>query len=199
VVSWTFTELSNCLDAVSLNSLITERRSIRRFRRDPVSIEMVEQLLQLAVQAPSSMNGQPWEFVIVRDSDKLRALGRIKNHYCPNSKKNYPASMFDTAPLAVVICVNEELANERGVESAIFATAYLQLTAHEQGLGSVYLSADYKKAPGLSEDICRLLSIPKHVKPISILPLGYPDETPSKKELAPVKIFLDSYNENPWP
>lgn len=176
------------------DEVITGRRSARRFRSDDVSDELVDGLLRLAVNAPSSMNGQPWEFVVVRDRSKLAELAAIKDRYCPPSKKNFPATMFETAPLAIVICVDESSSNERGLENAIFATSYLMLAAYERGLSTVYLSAQYRKDPGLCQDIRQLFRIPDHISPVSILPLGYPDETPPEKIVRPPRVIREEYN-----
>ncbi len=176
------------------DEVITGRRSARRFRIDNVSDDVVDGLLRMAVNAPSSMNGQPWEFLVVRDRRKLTELAAIKDRYCPPSKKKFPATMFETAPLAIVICVDEAASNERGLENAVFATSYLMLAAYERGLSTVYLSAQYQKDPGLCKDIRQLFNIPDHISPVSILPLGYPDETPPQKTVKSPRVIFEEYH-----
>jgi nitroreductase len=61
------------------------------------------------------------------------------------------------------------------------------LGAHSRGLGSVYMSGYLADQPQLSQSIRELLSVPEKILPISILPLGYPNESPKPKELRPLK------------
>ncbi len=178
---------------MKIEEAMVGRRSIRRYRPDPVPDAVVQELLDLVRHAPSSLNGQPWEFVVVQDQTLLAELGAVKDRYCPPTKRDFKATMFDSAPLAVVVCVRRESSHERGVENGVLATAYLMLAAHSRGLGSVYLSAYYAGEPGLSQEIRSLLGIPDDVDPITIIPLGYPDERPPSKPLKSLTIFRNTY------
>jgi nitroreductase len=77
----------------------------------------------------------------------------------------------------------------------MLAAAHLLLAARAAGLGSIYMSAYTAGEPRLAEEIGRALHIPKNIRPISILPLGYPDEVPEPKTLRPLKeiIHLERY------
>jgi len=65
------------MDYETLLAVIKRRRSIRRYKPDPVPIEDVMRVLEAARWAPSGNNSQPWEFVVVRDKDKLRQVTEI--------------------------------------------------------------------------------------------------------------------------
>jgi len=65
------------MDYETLLAVIKRRRSIRRYKPDPVPIEDVMKVLEAARWAPSGNNAQPWEFVVVRDKDKLRQVTEI--------------------------------------------------------------------------------------------------------------------------
>ena len=54
--------------------IINLRRSIRRYKDQPVEQEKIEKLLRAAMQAPSAANQQPWEFIVVQDEKYLKAI-----------------------------------------------------------------------------------------------------------------------------
>jgi nitroreductase len=64
------------------------------------------------------------------------------------------------------------------------------LGAYSMGLGSVYMSAYRENDPRISEEIREILSIPSDMDPISIIPLGYPDEVPETKDIKPLKEVI---------
>lgn len=178
---------------MNIDTALTARRSIRRFQPSPVPEAVVRELLDLARHAPSSMNGQPWEFLVVDDRATLDALAAIKDSFCPPAKRAFKAEMLLTAPLAIIVCVDLEKSNDRHLENGLMATAYLMLAAHSRGLGTVYLSAQTPAEPRLLQEIRELLSIPEGILPVTIIPLGYPDEWPSSKVLQPLKIIRGAY------
>jgi nitroreductase len=170
--------------------VVKKRRAIRRYRDAAIPEAEIEQLLDLARLAPSSMNGQPCHFVVVQNRETKAALVRIKNRFCPPEKQAFPADFLENAPAIVVICVDQAKSFGREVENAVLAASCVLLGAHSMGLGSVYLSAYMASEPGLSREIRQLLNIPAGIAPISILPLGYPDETPRPKELRALKEIM---------
>ena len=83
--------------------------------------------------------------------------------------------------MIIVVCVDKEKSYEREIENGVLATANLMLGAYSKGLGSVYLSAHRTGQPGISQEVKQVLNIPQNVDPITIIPLGYPDEIPEPK------------------
>jgi len=163
------------------------RRSIRRYRDGFIPDSEIEQLADLARHAPSSMSGQPWHFVIVKNDETKKALARIKNKFCPREKQAYPADFMEKAPVVIVVCVDKAKSFGREVENGVLASCYILLGAHSRDLGSVYMSAYATAEPKLSEEIRKELNIPEGIAPISILPLGYPEESPRPKELCSLR------------
>ncbi len=98
---------------------------------------------------------------------------------------NYRADFIEDAPVLIVVCVNIEKSYGREIENGILVAATIMLAAYSRGLGSVYLSAYNREKPELEEEIKEILSIPREYKPVTIIPLGYPDETPDEKKLKP--------------
>lgn len=177
-------------EAVAVDRIIRSRRSIRRYQPDNVPDAVLRELLDLARHAPSSMNGQPWQFVLIRRTDTKRELARIKNAYCPPEKRAFTADFLCTAPVIVIVCVDTNRSCNREIENGVLATAFLLLAAWSRGLGSVYLSAYRADEPRLAAEICQLLQLPEDVRPVTIVPLGLPAETPPPKELRALNVTL---------
>ncbi len=175
---------------MDIGDTIRARRSIRRYQKRDIPDAVIEGLLDLARHAPSSMNGQPWHFIVVRDREAKRRLVEIKNKYCPVEKKAFRADFLEHASAIVVVCVDRKESYDREIENGLLAAANILLGAQAEGLGSVYMSAHKADEPAVAEEIRRALGIPDHVDPVSLLPLGYPDERPEPKDLKPLKEII---------
>lgn len=172
---------------MEIDETIKGRRSIRRYQDRDIPDSVIKELLSLAIYAPSSMNGHPWCFIVVRAERTKEHLVEIKNKYCPAEKQDYKADFLRKAPVVIVVCVDKEKSYEREIENGVLATANLMLLAYSRGLGSVYLSAYRTGEPGISQEVRQVLNIPQNIDPITIIPLGYPDEIPEPKMLRPLE------------
>lgn len=145
---------------------ILNRKSIRKYKDIKVSDDIVEDLLRAAMQAPSAGNGQPWEFVVLRDKEVMKKITEIH----PYSK------MLLNADVAIVVCGDESKEVFKGywVQDCSAATENILLTAEDNGLGAVWLGV-YPIEDRVAA-LQKLLNLPESVKPLSIIPLGYPDE-----------------------
>ncbi len=168
---------------MEIDETIKGRRSVRRYQDRDIPDSMIRELLELATYAPSSMNGQPWHFIVIRAEKTKKRLVEIKNKYCPVEKQMYQADFLQKASVIIVVCVDKQNAYDREVENGVLATANLMLGAYSRGLGSVYLSAYRSGEPGISDEIRQTLGIPQHINPITLIPLGYPDEISEPKIL----------------
>ncbi len=175
---------------MELDETIKGRRSIRKYKNKDIPDSVIEELLKLARYAPSSMNGQPWYFIVVREDDTKRQLVEIKNKYCAVEKQMYKADFLKNAPVVIVVCVDKQKSYDREVENGVLATANIMLGAYSRGLSSVYMSAYRTDEPGIAEEIRHTFGIPQDIDPITIIPLGYPDEIPEPKELRPLKEVI---------
>ena len=180
---------------MELDEAIRGRRSIRRYVQRHIEESVIREILEMGRHAPSSMNGQPWIFTVVRDQATKRALSDLKNQYCPVEKQDFRADFIQAAPVVVVICVDLNVSHDRAIENGVLAAANIMLAAHARGLGTVYMSAYRQDEPAVSAAIQRLLGLPPHIAPISILPMGYPDEAPGPKAMKPLDgiVFDDCY------
>ena len=171
---------------MEMDEAIKGRRSIRKYQNRDIPDSVMRELLDLAIHAPSSMNGQPWYFIVVRSERKKRKLAEIKNKYCPPEKQDYKADFLQMAPVIIVVCVDKQKSYDREIENGVLATANLILGAYSRGIGSVYMSAYRTGEPGISQEVRQVLGIPQNIDPITIVPLGYPDEVPEPKTVRPL-------------
>ena len=163
--------------------LLRSRRAIRHYQRRALPDGLIEAILDTARYAPSSMNGQPWCFIVIRQVETKRELVRLKNGYCPPEKRAYPADFLIDAPAIVAICVERRRSHQRERENGVLAAAYVMLAACERGVGSVFLSAYQPDDPTLAREIAALLGLPEGIEPVALVPLGFAAEAPPSKEL----------------
>jgi len=175
---------------MDIDETIKGRRSIRKYQNRKIPDSVIKNLLGLATYAPSSMNGQPWHFMVVRAEETKKQLVQIKNKYCPAEKQMYQADFLQRASVIIVVCVDKQNSYDREVENGVLATANLMLGAYSRGLGSVYLSAYRNGEPAISDEIRKALGIPEHLHPITIVPLGYPDEIPEPKMIRALEDMI---------
>src|SRR5262245_48252794 len=151
---------------MTFQDAVRTRRSVRRYADRSVADELLVEVLDLARHAPSSMDGQPCCFVVVRDPAlKARIVG-LKNAACPPGKRAFPADFLLDAPVVVAVCVDRTKANDRLRENGVLATGHLLLAAHAAGLGGVYLSAYESHGDRLCLELASLLGLPDHVEPV---------------------------------
>lgn len=169
--------------------LIEKRRSIRKFKSDPVENEKVDRLIEAALRAPSSRSINPWRFVLVDRPDLLETLSRCKPH---------GASFLKGAPLGIVVCADGD-ASDVWVEDTSIATIFIQLAAEALGLGSCWIQIRKRahEDGGMAEDYIKsLLDIPERFKVESIVAVGYPDEVKSghpRSALGFDKVFHNDF------
>jgi nitroreductase len=158
-------------------SLLQKRRSIRRFRDQPVEKEKVNMLVEAALRAPSSRGVNPWEFVVVSDRSMLEGLAKAKEH---------GSSFLRDAPLGIVVCADLKK-SDVWVEDAAIATIIIQLTAVSLGLGSCWIQVrerPHSRDRSAQEYVAELLRLPPTLMVESMVAVGYPAETkpPHKRE-----------------
>lgn len=148
-----------------MNSIF-HRISVRRFQDRPVEAEKIEVILRAAMQAPSAMNQQPWEFFVVTD----RALLKKLSDACPYGK------MIAQAPVAIVSAYRRDcrLPVYAHVDMSI-AMENLWLETDAQGLGGVWIgTAPIEERMRAVE---KALDFPDSLRAFAVFPLGYPAET----------------------
>jgi nitroreductase len=149
--------------------IIFKRRSIRKFQEKEVKAEILQQLLQAAMAAPSANNGMPWEFVAINEKPIMEQL-RAKMKY-----GNY------NAPAALMVLGNLNIAQSKSsqkfwVQDCTAAVENILIAAAGLGLGTVWIGSFPK------EDVMQLereiLGIPEDIMPLALIYVGYPAENP---------------------
>jgi len=171
---------------MSVLDVIERRRSIRKYKEDPIPEDILRRVLEAARLAPSGKNLQPWKFIIVRDRSLKEELARASAGQFFMAK----------ADLIIVACGFPDNCYARmgrymkswPVDVTI-ALEHLILQAQEEGLGTCWIGSFEE------EEVKSILKIPKEVKVLALTPLGYPAETPSfrgRKRLEEI-ISYDRY------
>ena len=160
-------------------SLLKGRRSIRRYRPDPVPDEMIEQLLEAGRWAPSASNRQPWQFIVVRDEAILKQVAQHAAYYFIRW------AHVEEAPLLIVLCgeARNRIYRQFLHEDVGLAGSQIMLQAHALGLGTCWIGGLDRKA------IADVLKVPEHLDIVGLLTVGFPDEDPeppARKPLAEI-------------
>ena len=144
-------------------SFILNRTSIREFKDTMIEPEKITELLKAAMQAPSSKNQQPWEFIVIDDKSILLELSKT-------SSGSWPLS---TATCAIIpMLMPSELAPHFCVQDLSAATENILLEATNLGLGGVWIGI-YPLEDRLAH-VEKTLNISGETHPFSIIALGYP-------------------------
>jgi F420 biosynthesis protein FbiB-like protein len=180
---------------------ILQRRSIRRYRSDPVPREMIVRILSAAIWAPSAHNRQPWRFAVILDEKQKESLAsemgaRLRRDL---EADNAPQELIEkdtarsysritSAPVLVALCLSmvdmDEYPDEKrrraeylmAVQSVAMAGQNLLLAAHDAGLGGCWMCAPLFCPDVVSET----LNLPADWQPQALLTLGYPAELREK-------------------
>ena len=151
---------------------IKERRSVRSFTDENVSEENIKRLIEAARWAPSAGNTQPLELVVVRNLEVKRRLTAA----ALNQK------LIQKASVVIVVCADitrskmgyghrgEELYS---IQDTAAATENILLAAQERGLATCWIGAFHEK------EVAKAVNAPKNVKPVAIVPVGYPAVRPT--------------------
>lgn len=153
----------------SLHDLLINRRSIRRYKDQPLEPDEVKLILEAGLMAPTSKNSRAWQFIAVDDRAMLQRLSQCKQA---------GAMPIAKAALAVVVAVDATV-SEAWIEDASAAAAFMQLQAVDLGIGSCWIEVrDRYQADGTpaNEYVQELLGIPEEVSVVCILTFGYKDE-----------------------
>lgn len=158
------------------------RRSIRKFKPTPIPQDIIDNILDCAVKAPSGCNTQPWSFVIVKDETTRKALSKIQPY----------ASFVAKAPLCIVACFDkgENLFSPSGYLSIAAAVENILLAAHSYGIGTCWTYVKDFDDPSVENKARKILDIPDDIEVICMIPLGYPDMKAIPKKLRNVADIL---------
>ena len=129
--------------------------AVRQFQDKPIPESVVDQIVEAAHLTASSINGQPWHFIVVQDKEMLRQLGSLVR----------TGPYIAQAPLAIVVGMED---SPFAVSDASRAIQSMILTAWSQGVGSNWTGF------GNLPQVNPVLGIPEEIKILAVIPFGYP-------------------------
>jgi nitroreductase len=183
---------------LSLDQLLTTTRTVRK-RLDlerPVPRELIRELIDIAVQAPSGSNGQTWHWLVITDPDKRAAIGeyyrRSLNKYFADrdatgaddprqaavqrrvrSSSAYLGEHMGNVPVLVIPCIEAATlpeGNQAGLWGSILPAAWsYMLAARSRGLGTAWTTLHLRYEREISE----LLLLPDNLRQATLIPTAY--------------------------
>ncbi|MFL6247848.1 MAG: nitroreductase family protein [Thermoanaerobaculia bacterium] len=203
-----------------LHVLLSQRRSVRRFKPEMPPRQLIEALISSAITAPSASNKQPWRFLVVQRRELIdcmaaevrKAVDCIAQMIDPAFEEAFRAygdyfTRFENAPLTIVplfrpltvlsnMIANEDatairaMERDSGLIGASLAIENLLLAAHAAGLGASGMTGPLIAMQALRD----LLHVPPSWEIAALIPIGYPDETPqatSRKSAEKVTQWIE--------
>lgn len=181
--------------------VVNNHRSIRQYKSDPVSDEVLNEILEAGIRASSSGNMQTYSIIVTRDAELRQQL------YEPHMEQN----MVLDAPVLLTFCadfhrmrrwlaVSDAPDNFDNFMSFMIATIdatlvsqNVALAAEAKGLGICYMGSTLANC----DQIGKILKLPKNVVPVVGFSLGYPDENPAPRDRLPMNglIHQETYHD----
>jgi nitroreductase len=174
---------------MEFDEVVRKRKMIRQYQLGrPIPDYIVSKLIQNAHRSPSAGHTQVQEFIVVKNSSIKSKLGEAALGQ---------SQIYDAAVL-IVVCSNTSRSVDRygkrgrefySIIDGAFASILMLLTAVNEGIGACFV--------GAFEDnkVSKILGLPEYVKPIGIITLGYPAESPEKFERIGISklVYYDKY------
>ena len=161
---------------MDLLEIMQKRRSVRNYTGEKVTEENLLKILQAGLLSASGRAIRPWEFIVVRSRETLKAMAECR---VAGSR------MLDGADCAIVV-LGDESKTDVWVEDCSIAMANMHLMADSLGVGSCWIQGRLREAPGgrTTEAYLReLLEFPENYRLEAILSLGMPQNHPGAYEL----------------
>ena len=196
---------------------IRTTRSMRRLSKTDIPDDVLHDILDAAIRAPSGSNQQPWSFIVVRDHETKNALQRIYHDVAMQyfdaapttigteggeavmkrvrGSARHLAEHLHEAPVLIVACIKGESRFSLG--ASIFpAVQNLMIAARAFGIGTTLTTFHLAR----EDDVKDLLGIPEDVQTAAIIPLGYPTGRWAVPQRLPVEdvTFLDRFDAKLW-
>jgi len=184
---------------MSFQDFLRSRRSVRRFKPDPIPDSVIERILTTATYAPSAHNLQPWRFVVIKNpdvkprlakalTDKMRLDMQAEGAAESDIEKRVANSIrrIDKAPVIIMLCrdvtdvrVNTSEETIMNIQSTVLAGLQLVLAAHAEGLGANWICWPLYA----TKETQSVLELPETWEPQAMIIIGYADEQAKQKEL----------------
>lgn len=173
---------------------IAARRSIRKFKDAPIQEELLQKILDAAIQAPSACNRQPWRFVVVQGEQRTEMLRIMREEITRDKARGedigsaeWSAQVMEQAPVTVFVfnpdglrpwrkhTVEQMFRDVLDIQSIGAAIQNMLLAAEDQGLGSLWICDVFIAY----EELCKWLDEKGEL--IAAVSFGYADESPAAR------------------
>ena len=146
---------------------IKTRRSIRQYKQEIISNDILKELLKAGMSGPTAGN-KPWKFIVINDPEKIREV----------AKADSGANLASNVPLAILVCGDmekyQDISQRYWVIDSSIAAQNILLAAHSKGLGAVW-SGVYPTEERIN-GLKSLFELPETIKPLVLIVIGYPAE-----------------------
>jgi len=153
--------------------VLRRRRSIRKYKLDPVPDTLIEGVLEAARLSPSGKNMQPYHFVVVKDRET----------------KNKIDERLSDVPVIIVGLV-DPTKGRCSIPDGILAFEHVILAAFNFGLGSCWKGTYLGHLQEHEQEIKEALDVPEHIAVVAYTPIGYPNEAPEMRDKKPLSEIV---------
>ncbi|MCS7124270.1 MAG: nitroreductase family protein [Candidatus Bathyarchaeota archaeon] len=170
---------------MDLFEVIEKRRSIRKFKPDPIPPDDLKKILEAGRLAPSGGNRQPWKFIVVRNAETKKALAiTANNQMFIADADTVIVALGDPKALSMKPPYTLSATRVPHKQDPMIAVEHMVLAATALGYGTCWIGA-FKE-----EDVKKILNIPEDLTVVALLPVGVPAENPPPK---PRKTFSEIF------
>ena len=148
---------------MEVSEAIRYRRSIRKYQAKEVEEDKISTILEAARWAPSASNKQPWHFIVVRDGETRKQLADVHSH----------GRFMKESPVVIVVLSYPEKHPKYHLADPHNAVQNILLSAYSQGLGTCWIGV---RDSDFEIEFRKILNIPKDVRVVCAVALGYPNE-----------------------
>ncbi len=170
--------------------VIKKRRSIRKYKPEPVANEDLKKILEAGRLAPSGGNRQPWSFVVVRDAETKKALSRAANNQKFIADAGVVvAALGDLGATKTKLPYKLPTNRISYLQDPMIAVEHMILAATALGYGTCWIGAFNE------DEVKKTLKIPENFVVVALLPIGVSDESPPQRPRKPFNeiFFKDFY------
>ncbi|NHN32920.1 nitroreductase family protein [Paenibacillus agricola] len=178
--------------AGTLAELIKARRTVRLFKSDPVPMELLVDLLNIAAWAPNHGAREPWRFIVYKEEARKALAAAMVATYSAEDKEKYGKAKwayFTHVPLHLLVVMGEDPRQKQWDEDYAAVCAWIQtfqLAAWEENLGVVWKTNNFVYHPGFREAV----GVQPGEKIVGLLHIGYPEQIPAPRPRTDAREFL---------
>ena len=159
---------------MNVKEAIRSRRSIRKYKDEPIPPDKLETILEMARLAPSASNRQPWEFIIVQDEGTRKKIAKGCKY----------GGFLSECSAIIIGCGDTQITSKWFALDTFISMEHIALVAVEEGLGTCWIGA-FDEA-----EIKKLLKIPENLKIVALMALGVSNESPGPKSRKMLSEFV---------